>query len=363
MAKQAEIAAIVAGGQTYSYWQTVEIEREFGQGVSYMTFSVAEPSDNAASFAAQKLGIFTPAQGFLAGQLAITGTIDTRQAAYNKDQHAVMIRVISLTGELVNSTVDGKPGQYRNYSLPQIARAVAAPAGVNIATLGAPPGLDKAFLRVSEHIGETRFALIERLARWRNIHLVDDQNGNLVLAQPGGAAGSPVAALVEGQNIEAARLIMYANLATSQVSVKTNLPGSDQTWGDAARNIEATATNGGMPFNRKLVIAGEQPEDQQGAQMRAQYELAVNNLQTCEAMVTVKGWQLDDGSLWLNHMGEPVTLYSPMLMPSGAAYVTLFVKKVRSYQNDENGSGSEITLALWQNLQGAENQVSVPGLS
>jgi hypothetical protein len=49
--------------------------------------------------------------------------------------------------------------------------------GVNIIVAGNPAGADKKFERVSEHIDETSFQFLERISRFRDLFVVDDQTG------------------------------------------------------------------------------------------------------------------------------------------------------------------------------------------
>ena len=60
---------------------------------------------------------------------------------------------------------------------------------------------------------------------------------------------------------------------------------------------------------------------------------------------------------------QRVTGVVKLLLQTGADQVTLLVKKVRSTQDSESGSRSEVTLALWQNAQGAGQQVQVTAIS
>src|ERR1017187_2539800 len=103
MANPAEIANIIALGESYDYWESVEIERMYGQPASYMTLTVAEIGDVNHGYKNLKLKNNDPAQGYLAGQLAANGVVDTRQVAYDPVNHSVQIRVASITENLAAS--------------------------------------------------------------------------------------------------------------------------------------------------------------------------------------------------------------------------------------------------------------------
>lgn len=340
MPNPTQIATVVADGQIYSAWQSIEISRRIESSISHMELTVAEFGGDGQGWSSLQLMPGMPAKGYLAGQLAITGQVSVRQAAYNAEAHLVRIVVASNTQPLRTSTVDGRPGQYQNYTWLQIAQAVAGKVGVNVRLLS---GADRAFPRVSETIGEMRFQFIERLSRMRNFYLSDDENGNLVATQ---GTGALVASLVEGKNIKAAEIAFrnddYSNPATA---IGANIGGSATGfWGDPARDPSATVTSPNMPANTPLTVPAEEPGDQIDMQMRAARQAAWHLAKYVEGTITVQGWQLDDGSLWISHLRDLVTVVSPMLAPVPS--LTLAIKGVTHRQSDENGTETVLELCL-----------------
>jgi prophage tail gpP-like protein len=206
----------------------------------------------------------------------------------------------SGAGGLVAKSVTGKPGEYKNSTFAQIAGAIGKQLGINISVVGSPPGADLPFKRVNEHIGETCFQFLERLSRFRNLHVVDDQNGNMIWTRAAaGSGGGGADPLVEGQNIKSARVVIESNYQLSEVKVAGKQTGDDSTWGSACM-VSATATNPSFNGIRKMVIAAEQPVDQQSCQMRANHELDINSLALLEAVIEVQGWLTSSGQPWIN---------------------------------------------------------------
>jgi prophage tail gpP-like protein len=186
MANPAEIATITINDQKFSYWQSVVVERSYGQIPSFATFECAEIGPITGGFQNLRIGPGDTGSVTLAGQPALTnGIVDLRQVYADKGQHQVQIRLFSNAQNVVVSTVKGAPGQYRNSTFAQIAQAAAKAVGVNVMVAGNPPGADKIFERVSEHVGETIWSFLERLARWRDLHVTDDVNGNIVFTRGG----------------------------------------------------------------------------------------------------------------------------------------------------------------------------------
>jgi prophage tail gpP-like protein len=224
-----EVATIITSAGIYSYWRAIEIERTVGDPISYMKFTAAEPGVGAGqtpSWATLQLMPPTPIQGYLAGQLAITGTIMSRQAAYESGNHAVEIICSSRTQQGIASTVDGTPGQYLNQTISQIAGAVYGKVGVGV-NVDNVSGANYPFERVSEMIGERRNDFIRRLALMRDLHMVDDANGNLNLVR-GETGASANTTLVEGQNILKARILVNLEYANTLVNALGQDFGTNQ---------------------------------------------------------------------------------------------------------------------------------------
>jgi prophage tail gpP-like protein len=294
-------ATIKTNGQTFPGWESVEIWREFHNPVSYMKFVAAEDENFAASYSVVP---GDQAQGFLCGIQCINGYVKSRQTVFDKNTHAVEIVVASTTQNAIIGTVTNNPGQYKNQTLSQMATAVLSKVGVNFKMTGDTSGTDIPFDRVSEHIGERAIDFVQRLAMWRNMYLVDDSQGNLI-ATRGGSSGSSAAMLVEGQNIESARLVMDFDTTTDRLSVTTQRAGNDQTNGTASSQVFASTNvpNYKGP-SRPVLFLGEQPASQQEAQLRLNHAVALLSLDVLEATITVPGWLQDNGQLWISLVGD-----------------------------------------------------------
>lgn len=339
-----EIATITTAAGVYSYWKSIEIERTVGNPVSYMKFSAAEPGVGAGetpSWGTLQLMTGDAVQGSLAGQLAITGVVETRQAAYASKEHGVEIIVASYTQNGIASTVDANPGQYKNQTIQQIANAVYGAVGVTV-NVDSVSGADLPFERVSEHVGETRNDFIRRLAMMRNLHMVDDANGALNLIR-GETAG--ITTLVEGQNILKGRILIRNQLAVSLVNMQCQNFGNNKHWAGDAAQINVQIPNPAYAGSyRPLTLVAEMPTDRAGCEMRGNHEINLNDQEICECLITVQGWLMDDGTLWINHLREPITIDSPMLVPGGP--FTLLLRGVKHLQDSEEGTRTELNLCI-----------------
>jgi prophage tail gpP-like protein len=348
-------ATIVSNGQVFPGWESIEIWREFNATYSYMKFRCSENTDGGAiPLETLSLDVGDPANGYLCGQQVIAGTVMTRQVFYDRQTHAVEIIVASYPQSLDAGTVVGKPGQYINQTLMQIASSVAGLAGVSVRMVGDQSGANMPFPRISEHIGERMIDFIGRLANWRNMHLTDDENGNLVLAR-GQTGGQTIAQLQEGRNIEACRMVKNYQFAADPLIFQSQTHGTDATNGtDASQNAITKSNPNYTGPKRPQVILGDNAGNKAEAGMA--FNQAQNNLNAMmwEIVATVPGWTMDNGQLWiLACFGSsaasgpvPITIYSPMLEPKMPNINNLFVKGVKHIQDNQLGTRTEVTACL-----------------
>lgn len=342
MPKIEEYAEVWAGGAKYRFWEGVSVNRAYRDVTSQLTLRSAEPSTIPAKWTTIKLKPGDPAQCYLAGEKVIDGFVTARQVGYDAKSHGCQFVVLSKVIEAVNSTVEANPGEYKNYTLEQIAKAELGKLGIGFRIIGSPAGADKKFDRVNVQVGETVFELVDRLCRMRNVHMVDDADGNVVASR--GDQGV-VADLEEGRNILRASLIWRDDEVFYKLTANGDEPGSDRKWGDDVRANSATATNPHAQHqNRKLHILAEQPGDRQDMAMRANHEVDLNIGGTFTAEVAVQGWRRDGGSLWINDIGKTVNVYSPMLFPGDR--MTLGIQGVTHLQDGEQGSITSLSLVL-----------------
>jgi len=354
MPKPQETAVVTIGSQKFDFWESVEINRRFGNPISHMRLRVAELGDLKHGWKSLRLAIGMMGTGTLAGQLCISGPITVRQASYTANTHSVEVVVSSITTRL-NAGVP--PKEFKDQTITQMANWATNPMGVTFKIFGNCPGADLPFDRVSTHLGETIHQFVGRLAACRDLHLRDNEMGNLLGSRAQG--GSAIAQLQEGRNIQAAQVTMNILEDYYRIQAFTQHYGKDERWGDDARDISTTVQMGGFgdPVQRPMYLQGPMPDSVQGLGMYAHHEGALVKADVIDANITVPGWLRDDGSLWIDHIGESVTIYSPMLFPTDS--MTLSIRGVTHIQNSEAGTITNVECCLPQGLSG-EPQIGAP---
>ena len=149
----------------------------------------------------------------------------------------------------------------------------------------------------------------------RNLFLIDDAKGTLMATQ---GVGGMAATLIEGQNIEAARLTLRNDEYGNPVRSLGAQPAGSQTTIDdnAARSSAATVTAPNMAAKTPVTVVMPQPGDDQDAAMYAARVARVAAGTYIDGEITVPGSFLDNGDLWINHVGDLVSIQSPMLVPA-----------------------------------------------
>jgi len=332
-----ELCEVIAGGTRYQFWKEVEVIRD-RSAVSEARLVVAEMSD-MKSWGSIQLAPGMKAQIKLAGQVAATGKVIARQVAYDGNNHAVRIVIQSWTAELVHGTLDMKPTQNKNQTLSQLANKVCTFYGpIKFILRGNPSGADKVFKRTSVHQGESPIEYITRHCYMRNIHLTDDENGNLVGTRE---AQQNVALLQEGRNILSADLLWRNDFREQGTSSMGNEVADDETGGKSTAN-KSTATDPNADTKRTSTHIAPMPSDKQDTQMHADHMSDLNTAQAVSCNITVRGWLNGQGKLWSTFVGQHISVYSPMLFPQ--KNVVLLIDSVTHKQSD--GVGTVTTLGL-----------------
>jgi prophage tail gpP-like protein len=347
MATPQEICTVTANGVQYNSWETVEVHKSASDVIDHCMFTVSEPSTGGSGLAALKLAPGDAATVTLGGAKAITGNVYLRQAAADDKTHAVQIGIASKSHIILRTSVDGKPGQYLNQNIQQIGSACFGKVGVNFNVVGAPSGANTPFARISETIGQTRFSFIENLCRLRNLHLIDDGQGGISAFR---SSQGKVAPLQEGVNILKSRLLLKAdeyveNLNGLAQIYKQGAPGAQVSATATVSNPVGAATGGN--FNFPIENAG----DQATVQMRVNHQADHVNYQTVDGVITVQGWFLSAGDLWMNHVPADVTVMSPLLIPGGS--MSFIIKEVIHRQSSAEGTTTDILITN-ENGLGAE---------
>lgn len=354
MPKIAEVAKLVVGGRFFTDWSAVRVEHRVGQAQNVFMLTVSERS---LPLVFEKLQFLPgdPVEIYLAGVLALTGFIHTRQVAYDAGTHMVRLIGESRTGDLAASTVESKTGNFDGYGFEQVARSCLAPFGMGLQVLGKETGTPFKWLQAQP--GETVFAFLDRLARMRGLILAPGTDGRLVAISelPSGVVG----ALVEGKNILRAQANISDRHLNSPLQIRGQHGGSDEAWGDAVSKLSAFISNPNVKRYRPFSDNVEHPVTADELKQRLRFETRWRAQTEIEVEAVVQGW-LNGAELW--RIASQVNVHSPMMVLNQA----LAVRAAIFEQSTAAGTTTTLELVKPEALNGrpdlsAANQ-RVPGV-
>jgi prophage tail gpP-like protein len=199
--------------------------------------------------------------------------------------------------------------QWRSQQLEVIAAALAAPYGVRVVaetSTGQP---------IAEHhvqVGETVFQSIDRMMRLRHVLSTDNERGDLVLIEVGGA-GRALTAIELGANVLSASTELDYKEVFSQYIVKGQRAGDDSAFAGDVSEEEGIADDEGevnvlgetagatdtMAKRRRILVLKQSGQADEGTcQDRANYERAHRSAQALQTNYTLVGWRQQTGELW-----------------------------------------------------------------
>jgi prophage tail gpP-like protein len=347
--KQREVAEITVNGMNYRDWESVLVRDAEMESSDFFEFTCSEGMPFAKDWAAVRIRPGDRCTVKLAGQLAITGFVETRQVSYNENSHGIKISGHSNTRLLTYGAAQTKTNEFKDKSYKEIANTVTKPFGVQFKPVGNVS--EKKFERYHIPPGETAWNVLESLARMRGIVLGSDTEGNLTgrtMFMPTGDS------LIEGVNILEGHEVMSmngggaggdddknpVNLSTSQQT------GNDQRWGaKSAHDPSASNSNShgkvmggnGGTYSPKRTLA-EVPGDKKDLGMRNKMENERAGVEQLTVDIVVQGWLKPSGGLW--KAGDKCHVKSPMLIVDEE----LKIMKVEFTQDSKSGTRTSINL-------------------
>lgn len=340
MPKASEVCTVVAYGKEYANWKTVEVTASIMDPViDHAMLTVSEISSSASNFSDLKLKPGDPVEVYLGDRQAIKGFVYLRQAAADAFNHGVQIGIASFSHAVKASTVDAKPGQYTNQTLQQIVSACFGKVGVSFKIDGNPSGADLAFDRVSEHLGESRFDFAARLCNMRDIMMKDGPEGMVGFRGAKEAGGLVIS---EGYNMLRGRILLQTWDAYDKITVDGQDHSKESADENRATQGEVKINGIGILPNRPMRFAAEETGPNKAMQMRANMEAKYTLLNMIDGDVEVIGWFTPDGSLWMEHVREKVTVKSGLLLPDNE--MKFMIKGIVHRQSDTNGTTTSVLL-------------------
>ncbi|ELM3734795.1 phage baseplate assembly protein [Edwardsiella piscicida] len=229
----------------------------------------------------------------------LTGYIDDFIPSYDAENVSIRVMGRDKTGDLVDSSVVHKSGQWKGIRLEQLASEIARPYGITVIN---ETHTGDAFASVVLEQGETGFELLDRLAKQRGVLLTSNANGQLVITRASQKRAS--VALVLGENILAARGRFSWRERASQYIIKGSTSAGGATWDDQPAAVvggrQVSIDDAEINRYRPKILVNEDSLTVGGASTRGEWYKSRMLGEANVTEITVAGWreQGDVGPLW-----------------------------------------------------------------
>lgn len=343
-----ELAILTVNGAEYSDWETVLVRQSLRELPPYLCkFTCSEGMPLSKNFAKLQIMPGMDCTVTLAGILAFTGKVETRQVYYDANRHHIEIQCASLVVTATSSVIH-KSMEWKDKTFPQIAKEVLGTVGLNLKFLGGAPPSYK-FPRVNATPGESIHDFLDMLARSLSngspgISFTSNPAGDFVVAM-GPIAGTD--SVIEGQNIIIGREKLFRP-SSSQVNPSVAQGGgSNDKWGADAAHV---------PFFSEMLQGTDLEETPFGVapavirnEMASWDKTMLKGRVTSESnwmtgdqvivLATVYGWLRPSGGLW--ERDQSVFVTSPMLVMKEES---LIANSVTFTQDNQTGTRTTLDL-------------------
>lgn len=325
---QQDDVVLTAGGQEIRGWQGVRVTRR-AEGI---------PGDFALEMTERYPGeldqvIVMPGDAFtlsIGGDLVLTGWIDQLALSVSAGAHQVKVTGRGKSCDLVDCSAVIHGMQLSAASALQLAQALAAPFGVTVSGVSGPP-----IPQFNVNLGETPWEIIDRVARYSQLLVIEKPDGNLLFARVG--TTSMGSGFVEGQGAEsyeatfsmADRFSEYTAFLLSTDDLSIN--------GTGQAPLAVVKDAGVKRYRPRYIVSEQMQRDHPLAVDRVQWEMARRYGRSQAVAVACDSWRDSAGTLW-----EPNCL-APVRLPHGRIQDTWVIGEV-TYSRGDEGTHAQVSL-------------------
>ncbi len=310
--------SVLVNGQRFGGWKSVHIEMSLDQIARAFSLEVTRTFPNKSDYKILQSGGLV--QVMIGDDLVCTGYITATPVKYDGKTITVNVQGKSKTVDLVDccppsaavetassegwAGVKGKSGNevkapaaatmWKNTPTSKIIAALAKPYGIAVRD---DAGIATKPANHTINPGETVVESINRLITKDNIILTDDENGSLVITQPG-HAGDCVDALVLGQNVLSGEAKFDFSKRFSDYVVLGQHKQTDSDNAKTSASDKGSSSDKEISRYRLKVIKDKGQSSNGFCLNRADFEMRYAKAQSKRATYKVQGWRQSTGVLW-----------------------------------------------------------------
>lgn len=282
-------------GVSLSGWDGVTIKRSIDTCADSFSVTSALDVTRPAIVGALKPFGYQTVTVKIGGDLVLTGRIESVDTEVSADDSTVSVQGRSLTGSLIDCSIDIGKYNFNGLKLSAIARTICQPFGISV-----DAQYDKTIAEATAEPGQGAFEFLNRLAQDIGCLLTCDSAGKLVIRKYT-APPAPVASLSIG--------------AGSLLSASASYDGTKRfsrykllQQQDGKPDLKGIADDSGISAYRPLVSTGADGNATE-IQDAAKWRRALSLAESVVVSASVDGWRMDNGDLW--EPGLAVTLKAP----------------------------------------------------
>ena len=288
---------LLVDGKLYGGWKRIEVQRSIEQIAGGFVLELTSRWPGVDTPQGLREGL--PCQVRLDGDTVITGYIDLYEVEVSDTTSTIRVEGRDKTGDLVDCSAAHKTGQWHGVSLEAIVRDICAPFQITV-LLDAGVATGEVFKSFALEECEKAFDAIDRACRLRAVLATSTATGALLLTQ----ASETVTglALAEGVNVLRMSATHTWKERHSSITLKTQVPGDDDEYGEAAAHLKASADDAEIDRYRPLTVIAEHGTSAKSLADRAKWENLVRMGRGKRGRCSVVGWRTGrdgvDGPLW-----------------------------------------------------------------
>jgi prophage tail gpP-like protein len=323
---------LVVHGTAYGGWKSIRITRSIESLAGSFALGVSDRWDG--EFSPWPIAEEDPCRVEINGTAVIDGYVDTRDVSGSKEERSLAYGGRDKAAALVDCTTQLSRLTYRNVTLADFVKALAAPFGVSVSVQA---GLALSRVpKISASPGDTAFEAIKRAAADAAVLLVSDGAGGIVITR---ASSARATSLVEGSNVLHAASSYDGKERYYRYRVVAQAAGTDTASGNATRILAEAIDEGVRRTDRVLEIRAERSMTVADARRRADWEARTRAAKSETVTVTVQGWRQPSGDLW------PVNAIAHVKAPRLAGVDgELLISEVENSIDDKAGRITQIKL-------------------
>ena len=321
--------SLKTNGKIFSGWLTAEIERSLKAVSGH--FAINYTDKWSGQNTSWQLNAGDECVLELDGETAITGIIDSKEADLAGDARHLSVTGRDKTGNLVDSGTLLQQKTFKGASLKSMAERLAKPFGVSVS--GNSDAANASINTITYQYNETIWEMINRLAQYQGVLAYPDAQGGIIFSDVCETVGDT---LDEKKNI----LEINAQTDASEKFQKYIVVSHSGATDRKISTVRAEATDNSVSSPRCKIIIISKNTDKNGAQARANWEMAMHTAKSFHANVTLAGWKNSSGSLW--QINTQVNLDVPSCGIKG----NFLIETTKFMLEQDRGMITQLTLVL-----------------